>query len=112
MGSQAILLNSTVIKKSEFTGIPGHGEGRQFSGFPAIHKSPCTITSKSSTRMKCLSFAGKLQFRLLLRRIYQTLPSTEAEQIRCDLAHLNLLTTFRDSVSTMMPPDVLKWVMP
>lgn len=100
-----------IIRQHEFDMPPNQAILGNFSVIRYHMGNTFNLTSISSTRIR-LDDIGKLQLRLLLRCIHQALPSTKAEQIRCDLAHLDLLTALRDTVSAMMPPDVLKGIVP
>jgi hypothetical protein len=57
-------------------------------------------------------FAPILQLRLLDRRINKALPPPKAKQIRSNLTHLNLLAPLGNPIPPMMPPDMLKRIMP
>jgi hypothetical protein len=87
------------------------GKMGQFSAL--FHQLNITKQAYQSFELhKVLDFGNNLQLRLLLRRIHQTLPPAKAEQIRRNLAHLDLFTALGNPVPTMVSPDVLEWVMP
>jgi hypothetical protein len=73
--------------------------------------NPVHESTRYLIKTKVRSLRETLQLRLRLCGIDQTFPSAKAEQIRGNLAHLDLLTTISNPIPPMMPPDMLERVV-